>query len=88
MSLISHWNPSFVQLIHHGQTLLCMTAFKAKCLKKANSCLCVFCNDHGIKRCDFHGVVDGAWFRGGFPSKEDVKEFGKAQQNKMKEVWT
>lgn len=43
-------------------------------------------NASRFERCDFNGIVDSAWFRGGFPSKEDVKEFGKAQQNKMEEV--
>ncbi|NJO92569.1 MAG: hypothetical protein HC831_29080 [Chloroflexia bacterium] len=39
-----------------------------------------------FKNCFFRGLLEDTWFRGEYPYPSDIKEFGKATRNEMKNV--
>jgi uncharacterized protein YjbI with pentapeptide repeats len=43
-------------------------------------------NASSFENCTFIGKVEEVWFRGGFALSSDIKEFGVAKENKMKNV--
>lgn len=43
-------------------------------------------NASSFENCIFYGKLDNVWFRGGYPFHSDIKEFGLAKKNQMKNV--
>jgi uncharacterized protein YjbI with pentapeptide repeats len=43
-------------------------------------------NATSFEDCRFSGRLEDVWFRGGFPVKSDIKDFGKPRKNRMRHV--